>query len=75
MPTFDSLTAAIEAHSPIDIVFPLECRRFEIAPSIDPQVNVSEGGGRQVLPLAGQLLDQLFEPRIVSDDHHRLGVL
>src|SRR5262245_38209106 len=50
-------------------------RQFEIAPLIDWQANLREGGGRQVLPLAGQLLDQLFEPRIVPDDHHGLGVL
>jgi len=49
-------------------------RQFEIAPLIDRQNNLREGGSRQVLPLAGQLLDQLFEPRIVPDDHHGLGV-
>ena len=37
-------------------------RPFEIAPLTDRQANLREGGGRQVLPLAGQLLDQLFEP-------------
>ena len=42
---------------------------------IDRQDDLREGGGRQVLPLARQLLDQLFEPRIVPDDHHGLGVL
>jgi hypothetical protein len=41
---------------------------------IDRQNNLREGGGRQILLLAGQLLDQFFEPRIVPDDHHGLGV-
>ena len=50
-------------------------RQFEIAPLIDRQTNLREGGGRQVLALASQLLDQLFEPRIVPDDHHGLGIL
>jgi hypothetical protein len=50
-------------------------RQFEVEPPIDRQANLREGGGRQVLPLAGQLLDQLFEPRIVPDDHHGVGVL
>ena len=49
--------------------------QFEIPPLIDRQDYLREGGGRQVLRLAGQSLDQLFEPGIVSDDHHGLGVL
>jgi hypothetical protein len=41
----------------------------EIAPLIDPQDNLREGGGRQVLPIAGELRDQLFQAGIVPDHH------
>jgi len=44
-------------------------RQFEIAPPIDRWANLREGGGRHVLPLAGEMLDQPLEPRIVRDVH------
>ena len=48
----------------------------EIAPLIDPQDNLREGGGRQVLLIAGELRDQLFQAGIVPDHHDgpRLGL-
>jgi len=48
--------------------------RLEVAPSIDRQDNPREGGGRQIVLLAGQLRDELLEAGIVPDDHHGSSV-
>ena len=47
-------------------------RHFEISPLIDRQDNLRESGGRQVLPLAGQLRDGAFHVTPVGGQgsHH-----
>lgn len=47
---------------------------LELTPVLDRDFNVDQSRSDQANVVAGQLLNQFLEPRIVSDDHHGLGV-